>query len=222
MLADAGLALSSLCRGGMFTAPTPEGRQRAIDDNLRAIDEAAALGAPVLVMVCGPAIGGDVAGSAQMVEDGIAAILPHARDCGIRLGIEPLHPMMAADRSVITRVADAVRLVEHLNASESLGVVVDAYHVWWDLELPQSLASVGGAGILGFHVSDWVTPLTGAVTSGRAMMGDGSVDLPALGAAVAKAGYAGPVEVEVLSDQWWQRPPHEVLDVVMERFAAYV
>ncbi|HET7398250.1 MAG TPA: sugar phosphate isomerase/epimerase family protein [Intrasporangium sp.] len=222
MLADAGLGLSSLCRGGMFTAASAAGRQAAVEDNLRAIDDAAALGAPVLVLVCGPVVDRDPRASAGMVEDGIAAVLHHAQDCGVRLGIEPLHPMLAADRSVITRVADATRVVDRLAAPPSLGVVVDAYHVWWDLELDESLGAVGGGGVLGFHVSDWASPLTGGLASGRAMMGDGSIDLPALAARVEKSRYAGPVEVEVLSDLWWRMPPDHVLDTVVERFVAHV
>jgi sugar phosphate isomerase/epimerase len=222
MLADAGLGLSSLCRGGMFTATSASGRRKAVEDNLRAIDEAADLGAPVLVLVCGPVVDRDVQGSAGLVEDGIAAVLQHAHDSGVRLGIEPLHPMMAADRSVITRVADAALLVKRLGAPEFLGVVVDAYHVWWDLELERSLAAVTGGGIIGFHVSDWGSPLTGGLTSGRAMMGDGFIDLPSLSAGVERAGYAGSVEVEVLSDLWWDRPPQQVLATVIERFIAHV
>jgi len=217
LLADSGLSVSSLCRGGMFTASAAAARASAVDDNLQAVDEAAALGADLLVLVCGPVVDRDVAGSASMVRDGLEAVLPHAQAAGVALGIEPLHPMMAGDRSVVTRVADAADLVERLGNPDGLSVVVDAYHVWWDLHLALDLARIAGR-VSALHVSDWVSPLSGGLTSGRGMMGDGCIDLPALAARVADAGWRGPVEVEVLSDWWWARPPDEVLATVVDRF----
>jgi sugar phosphate isomerase/epimerase len=201
----------------MFTASTPAARAEAIADNLRAVDEAAALGADLLVMVCGPVVDKDVAGSALMVRDGLEAVLPHAQAAGVALGIEPLHPMMAADRSVVARVADAAELVEALGHPDGLSVVVDAYHVWWDLHLAADLTRISGR-VSGLHVSDWVSPLSGGLTSGRGMMGDGCIDLPTVAAQVTAAGWSGPVEVEVLSEWWWARPPEEVLATVVDRF----
>lgn len=218
----AGLRLSSLCRGGMFTAPddpSEAGRAAAVVDNLRAIDDAATLGAPVLVLVCGPVVGRDVAGSLAMICDGIAAVLPHAQAAGVCLGIEPLHPMMAADRSAVCRVADATDLIDELGRPEGLGVVVDAYHVWWDQGLAADLERVGDR-VLGFHVSDWVSPLTGGLTSGRGIMGEGCIDLAGLECMVASAGYSGAVEVEVISDQYAAEPPAAVLDRCVAGFTA--
>lgn len=218
MIRDAGLSVSSLCRGGMFTAPTAGGRLAALDDNRRALEQAAELGAPCLVLVCGPVVDRDVVGSFSMVRDGIAGLVDDARVAGVRLAIEPLHPMMAADRSVVTTIGDALDLVDDLAAPDAVGIVVDAYHVWWDRHLGELLAQ-GRADVLGLHVSDWVTPLTGALTAGRGMMGDGVIDLPRL---VASVPWDGPVEVEVLSDDLWARPAHEVLDLAVDRFISHV
>lgn len=220
---DAGLAVSSLCRGGMFTAPTASGRAAAVDEYRRAIDEARAIGAPVLVLVCGPVIAGDVDGSFAMVRDGIGEVLEHARSAGVRLGIEPLHPMMAADRSVVTRLADALDLVRDLGGgggggSGDLGVVVDAYHVWWERDLPALLAAAASS-VCGLHVSDWVSPLTGGLLSGRGMMGDGMIDLPRLAQASCWQGW---VEVEVISESWGALPAAEVVATARDRFRHHV
>jgi sugar phosphate isomerase/epimerase len=216
---DAGLSVSSLCRGGMFTATTAAARQASVDDNRRAIEEAAALGAGCLVLVCGPVVDRDVDGSFQMVAEGVAALVDEARAAGVRLGVEPLHPMMAADRSVVCTVRDAQGLAEKVAAPDVVGIVVDAYHVWWDRDLAGLLAPGERVDVLGLHVSDWVSPLTGGLTSGRGMMGDGVIDLPGLVAAVP---WSGPIEVEVLSDALWARPPGEVLDLAVERFVSHV
>lgn len=219
MINDAGLAISSLCRGGMFTGETAQQRRAAIEENRRAIDEAHNLGAEVLVLVCGPVVNNDMRGSRAMVHDGIEAVLDHAQAAGVRLGIEPLHPMMAADRSVITSLREANNLRSALEHS-SLGVVVDAYHVWWEHDLEDQLAAAAGH-ILGFHVSDWVGPIVGQLSS-RGMPGDGCIDLPGMRALVDGTGYKGLVEVEVLSDRWWSKDPREVLTMVCDRFQAAV
>src|SRR5262249_7125276 len=153
-LRDSGLLVSSLCRGGMFPAATSAERQARIEEDRRAVDEAAALGADVLVLVCGPAPNKDIVAARAMVREGIAAVLPYAQERGVRLGIEPLHPMFAGDRSVITTLAEANALVEAF-ATPSLGVVADVYHVWWDPDLYTQIARAKGH-ILGFHVNDWL------------------------------------------------------------------
>lgn len=216
---DAGLRVSSLCRGGMFPAATASERQTRIDDNLRAIDEAAALGTNVLVLVCGPAPDRDLAAARQMVEEGIGAIAGHARAAGVRLGIEPLHPMFAADRSVITSLAEANALAAHFDA-DTVGVVIDVFHVWWDHDVLPQIARAHGR-ILGFHVSDWLVPLPD-VLLGRGMMGDGVIDFPLLRGAVEAAGYEGPVEVEIFNRAIWDGDADEVLAKMSERFRAVV
>ena len=215
LVRDAGLRVSSLCRGGMFTSPDAAGRAQAIEDNRRAIDEAATLGAESLVLVCGPVVDKDVQGSWQMVADGISAVAADAADAGVQLAIEPLHPMMAADRSVVCRLADALDLAD--SSGPGLGVVVDAYHVWWDITLPVSIRRAGSR-IAGVHVSDWVSPLTGGLLSGRGMIGDGVIDLTGMVAQCRAAGYSGLVEVEILSDQWWATDPELTVSTLIVRF----
>ncbi len=217
ILRDSGLRISSLCRGGFFPAATEAERVARIDDNRRAIDEAAELAAGCVVLVCGPAPDRDIDAARGMVADGIAAILPHARERGVRLGIEPLHPMFAADRSVIVTLDQALDLAERLNAP-SVGVVIDAFHVWWDPRLYAGIQRATGK-IVGFHVSDWAVPLPGIVT-GRSMMGDGVIELRRIRSAVDAAGYDGPIEVEIMNEAIWARPEDSVLPEMIDRYLA--
>ncbi len=213
---DSGVSVSSLCRGGRFPAATAAERQVRIDDNLRAIDEAVAIGAPVLVLVCGPAPDRDIDAARGMVADGIAAIQDHARACRVSLGIEPLHPMFAADRSVITSLSEANSLAAQLD----VGIVIDTFHVWWDPDLYPQIAQAAGR-IVGFHVSDWLVPLPD-VLLGRGMMGDGVIELRRIRRAVETAGYYGPVEVEIFNRTIWDSDADTVLTTMRERFEALV
>ena len=154
---DAGLRVSSVCRGGMFPAPTAAERAERIEDNRRAIDEAATLGAEVLVLVCGAAPDRDLAAARAMVADGIAAIAPYAAERGVRLGIEPLHPAFAAERSCITTMREA-RLIAERFDSANVGVVVDVYHVWWDPERARGDRAASATASPGYHVNDWLVP----------------------------------------------------------------
>jgi sugar phosphate isomerase/epimerase len=208
---DAGLRVSSLCRGGFFPAPDAAGRAAAIEDNRRAIDEAHALGTDVLVLVCGglPPGSRDLPGARAMVRDGIATVAGDAAAAGVRLGIEPLHPMYCADRSVISTLGQANDLAEQFPAAE-VGVVVDAYHVWWDPRVEEEIARASER-ILGFHVCDWVLPLPAGALTGRGLPGDGCADLARLHRAVSAAGYRGPIEVEVLNEAVWETPGDDVL-----------
>ncbi len=215
IIRDAGLRVSSLCRGGMFPAATDAGRRLAIEDNRRAIDQAAAIGAPVLVLVCGPAPDSNLDAARAMVADGIAAVIDHALAARIRLGIEPLHPMFAADRSAITTLAEANSLAASFDP-ETVGVVIDAFHVWWDPELYPQIARANGR-ILGFHVSDWLVPLPD-VLLGRGMMGDGVIDLHRIRVAVDRAGYDGPIEVEIFNQAIWDDDPDRVIEILQNRF----
>ena len=219
LVRDAGLHVSSVCRGGMFPAATAAERAARIEENKRAVDEAAALSADVLVLVCGPAPDKDIAAARTMVRDGIAALLPYAQERGVRLGIEPLHPMFAGDRSVIVTLAEANALVEEL-ASPMLGVVADVYHIWWDPDLYAQIERARGH-ILGFHVNDWLVPLPDPLL-GRGMMGDGLIELRRIRAAVDAAGYSGPIEVEIFNQAIWNMPGDEVLALMRERYLAFV
>ena len=215
-----GLQVTGLCRGGMFPAETAAGRQENIDDNLRAIDEAAALGADCLVLVVGglPGSSRDIAGARKMVADGIAAMLPYARSVGMPLAIEPLHPMYAADRACVNTLDQALDLCESLG--EGVGVAIDVYHVWWDPNLAAAIARAGQMRrILAHHICDWLVPTTDLLLD-RGMMGDGVIDLPGVRGMIEAAGYSGPQEVEIFSrHNWWKRPGDEVLGTCVERFA---
>lgn len=219
VIKDNGMHVSGYCRGGMFPAADTAGRQTAVDDNKRAIDEACALGAECLVLVVGglPKTSRDIGAARQMVADGIGRILPYARANKMPLAIEPLHPMYAADRACVNTLAQALDLCEWLG--DGVGVAIDAYHVWWDPELEAQIARAGaGRHILAYHICDWLVP-TRDLLLDRGMMGDGVIDLPRLRASVEKAGYTGYVEVEIFSaSDWWTRPGDEVLRTCIDRF----
>jgi sugar phosphate isomerase/epimerase len=219
MIRGAGLKVSSLCRGGMFPAATAEERRRRIEENLRAIDEAAAIHTDLLVLVNGPAPDRDIDGARQMVIEGIGAVVDHAAKCGVRLGIEPLHPMFAADRSVVVTMGEANEIAARFDPRQ-VGLVVDVYHVWWD---PQVYAEIAKAGerIFAFHVSDWIVP-TPDMLMGRGMMGDGVIELRRLREAVERAGYRGPIEVEIFNQALWEQPVDNIVGLVAERFSEFV
>lgn len=215
---DAGLRVTGLCRGGMFPAATPADRQAALDDNRRAVDDAATIGAECLILVVGglPEGSKDIAGARMQVRDGIAALLDHARAAAMPLAIEPLHPMYAADRACVNTLKQANDLCDALG--DGVGVAVDVYHVWWDPDLEAEVARAGAADrILGFHVSDWLVP-TADLLLDRGMMGDGVIDIPKIRGWVEDAGYDGASEVEIFSkDNWWRREPDDVLATCIER-----
>jgi sugar phosphate isomerase/epimerase len=219
LIRNAGLRVSSLCRGGWFSAPTVDERRKRIADNRAAIEEAALLGAPVLVIVSGPANGQTLQDARATVLDGLLEVLPDAEKAGVVLGIEPLHPMYAAERSVVVTLRQANDLVERLS-SRAAGVVVDAFHVWWDPEVMHQIERARGK-IVGFHVSDWPVPLPG-ILMGRAMMGDGVIELRQLRQAVDAVGYSGPIEVEIFNEEIWKTANDELLKRIQMRFVEHV
>ena len=213
-----GMRVTSYCRGGFFPAPDQAGRQKAIDDNKKAIDEAATIGADCLVLVVGglPTGSRDIAGARAMVEEGIAAVLPHARASRVPLAIEPLHPMYAADRACVNTLGQALDMCARLGAGT--GVAVDVYHLWWDPDLAAQIARAGAEKrILAHHICDWLVP-TRDMLLDRGMMGDGVIELKRIRKQIEAAGYSGPQEVEILSTQWWKRPGDEVLATCIERY----
>jgi sugar phosphate isomerase/epimerase len=214
---DAGLTVTGLCRGGMFPAADAAGRRAAIEDNLRAIEEAHALNAACLVMVCGglPPGSKDLPAARAMVREGLEAILPAARAAGVTLALEPLHPMTCADRSVLSTLGQALDLCEALG--EGVGVALDVYHVWWDPDLARQMQRAAGR-IAAFHACDWLVPTTDLVFD-RGMPGDGVIDIAAIRAMAEAAGYAGFTEVELLSRRWWAEDPDHVLALMKERHA---
>ena len=225
LVKDAGLRVSSLCRGGMFPADSKAERRRRIDDNLRAVDECVALETDTLVLVCGGLHSKDVTEARRMVYDGLAAIVPYAQERGIKLGIEPLHPMYAADRNVIVTLGQANDFAIELNRQFSphptpVGVVIDVFHVWWDPAVYDEIARAEGH-IFGFHICDWITPVPD-ILKARGMMGDGWIELRKLHRAVAAAGYDGPIECEIFNQTLWDRPGDEVLELMKARFLSEV
>jgi sugar phosphate isomerase/epimerase len=219
LIRSAGLSVSSLCRGGWFSAPTAEERRNRIADNRIAIEQAALLGAPVLVIVSGPANGQTLADARATVLDGLLEVLPDAEKAGVVLGIEPLHPMFAAERSVVVTLKQANDIADQLQ-STSAGVVVDAYHVWWDPEVFNEIERARGR-IVGFHVSDWPVPLPG-ILMGRAMMGEGVIELQQLRQAVEKTGYNGPIEVEIFNEEIWKSADGQLVERIQNCFMEYV
>ena len=211
---EKGLTVTGLCRGGFFTAKDWR------DDNRRAIEEAHALGAQCLVLVVGGLLPGsrDLALAREKVKEGIAAILPEARQAGVPLAIEPLHPMQAAERACINTLEQALDLCDFFQ--DGVGVAVDVYHVWWDPKLEQQIKRAGKKRILAHHICDWLVP-TRDLLNDRGMMGDGVIDLPRIRSWVETAGYSGFQEVEIFSElDWWRRDPDEVLRTCKERLAS--
>ncbi|MFD3807179.1 sugar phosphate isomerase/epimerase family protein [Streptomyces sp. NPDC058611] len=224
LVAGAGLRVSTLCRGGFFTATDPAGRALALDDNRRAVEEAAELGADTLVLVSGglPAGNRDLPGARRRIVEILGELVPWAGAHGVRLGIEPLHPMFASDRCVVSTLGQALDIAEQFPA-EQVGVVADSYHLWWDERLPAELLRAGRGGrIVSVQVADWVTPLPEGVLLGRGQLGDGSVDLRAFRELADTAGYRGPVEVEIFHPGLWARDGTEVLREVIERYREHV
>lgn len=218
LVRDAGLAVTSLCRGGLFSQPGWYERNR------RAIDQAADLAAPVLVLVSGglPAGSRDLDGARKRVGEAIGQLVPHAQAAGVRLALEPLHPMYAADRCVVSTLGQALDLAAPYPA-DAVGVVLDTYHLWWDDQVWAGIATAGAAGrIACFQVADWVTPLPAGALLGRGLPGTGCIDLPRFVAAVAAAGYRGPIEVEVLDEQLWRRPGPDILAATVAAYLALV
>ena len=217
MLRDAGLTIVSYVRGGFFPALTEKDRQAAIEDNLKMIDEAAELGAPLLVMVCGAHPGQSLQESRLQIKDGIAAILPHATACGVKLGIEPLHPMYADNRSAINTLRQANDMVSEL-ASDHLGVVYDIYHLWWDPELQAETRRCGAnRNLLAFHVCDWKTP-TEDLLFDRGLMGEGCIDIRQIRGWVESAGFEGFIEVEIFSHRYWELDQNAFLEMIVNAY----
>jgi len=238
MIKDAGLRVSSLCRGGFITGSDPAQIADAMADNRLAIDEAAALGAKELVMVVGglpasfPMMGSahtdadiadkDLVAARLRMESRIAELVPYARERGVRLALEPMHPLFTADRGVLTTLAQALDVAADYSFDE-VGVVIDTYHTWWDPDLASSIARAGEEGrISSYQICDWILPLKADTLNSRGMMGDGYIDFPTITSWVRQAGYAGDVEVEIFNEEIWAQPGEVTLTQMRERYASLV
>jgi len=221
---DAQLTVSGYCRSTYFPALTRQELEANIADNIKAVTDAATLGAACFVLVVGslPEGSRDLTTARAQVEDGVSRLLEHAKKVGIRLALEPLHPMYAGDRSCLNTLQQALDLAEKIEPDSpslpSLGVAVDVYHVWWDPDLAREIARAGKANrLFGYHVCDWLVPTRDLLTD-RGMMGDGVIDLRMIRALMESANYNGPVEVEIFSSlDWWKRPMNDVLAMCSER-----
>ncbi|WP_154792805.1 sugar phosphate isomerase/epimerase family protein [Occultella kanbiaonis] len=235
IVADAGLRVSSLCRGGFMTASDEAGRAAALADNRAAIVEAATLGTRELVMVVGglgaaSAPGGpalpdgdrDLVAARQRVADRVADLAPFAAEHDVRIVLEPLHPIFAADRAVLSTMKQCLDLAEQFPA-ETVGVVVDTYHVWWDPDLREQIARAGAQGrIASYQVCDWLLPLATDALLSRGFMGDGYIDFPTITSWIAGTGYTGDVEVEIFNQQIWDSPGDETIATMAERYDTLV
>jgi sugar phosphate isomerase/epimerase len=220
----AGLSLSGYCRGTYFPGANRAAFEANVADNRRAIDEAAALGAPCFVFVVGSLPEGtkDLADARSQVSEGLSTLLPYAREAGVGLAVEPLHPMYAGDRSCITSLGEALTLCESLDPSRQggIGVAIDVYHVWWDWRLSVDIAAAGRSGrIMAFHVCDWLVP-TQDLLLDRGMTGEGVIDVGRIRREIEGTGYDGFAEVEVFSRRWWSTSEDDVLAACAKGFAS--
>jgi sugar phosphate isomerase/epimerase len=223
MLRDNGLRASSLCRGGFLTGfDDPAQHNQAIEDNRRAIDEAATLGAPELVVVAGGIPDRDLPGARARLADRLAELVPYAADRGVRLALEPLHPMYCADRAVISTLGQALELAAP-HPAHVVGVVVDTFHVWWDPDLRARVADAGAQGrISSYQICDWLVPMAADPLMSRGMMGDGVIDFASITEMVTAAGYRGDVEVEIFNDDVWASDPRDVVETMKRRYRKLV
>jgi sugar phosphate isomerase/epimerase len=224
LVRDAGLRVSSLCRGGFFTAPDGPARRAAIDDNRRAIEETVTLGAPTLVLVAGglPEGSRDLVGARERVRDAIGELEGDARAVGVSLAIEPLHPMYVTDRAVVSTLGQALDLAEQFDA-RAVGVVVDTFHVFWDPAVLQQIARAGAGGrIASYQVCDWNMPIAADPLLSRGYPGDGRIDFESLTRAVAATGYTGDVECEIFNQEIWNTAYETVAATSAARYAELV
>jgi sugar phosphate isomerase/epimerase len=217
LLHGAGLDVVSLVRGGFFPGRTAEERQKAIDENKKTIDEAVAIGAPAIVLVCGAVPGQPLSESRKQIVEGMASVLDYAAQANVKLSIEPLHPMYADDRSAVNTVRQANDICDILK-SPLVGVAVDVYHVWWDPDLRQEIQRCGRSGYLfAFHICDWMTP-TVDMLNDRGLMGEGCINIKEIRGWIEDAGFTGYNEVEIFSNRWWGQDQDQFLEAIVQSY----
>jgi sugar phosphate isomerase/epimerase len=222
LVADSGLRVSSLCRGGFFTTADRAEAEAAETDNRAAIEEAAALNAVTLVLVPGglPLGDRDLQAARDRADRALERLVPYAHDHGVTLGIEPMNPIYAADRGVISTLAQALDIAERFEP-EDVGVVVDTFHLWWEPGIAEQVQRAGER-IVSYQISDWITPLPPDTLLARGMMGDGHIDFTAFTRSVARAGYGGDIEVEIFNADLWAAPPAEIVNTMAKRYLELV
>lgn len=219
LLDDHGLTAVSLVRGGFFPGLTAAERQAALDDNRRALDEAAAVGAPQVVLVCGAKPELSLPENRRQIADGIAACTGHAAALGVKLAIEPLHPMFADCRSAVNTIGQCNDMIDQLG-DEWVGIAADVYHIWWDPQLEAEIRRAGRR-VVGFHVCDWLTPTTDFLND-RGLMGEGCIDIRGLRQMVEDTGFNGPIEVEIFSARHWARDQDQFLADILTAYQNHV
>lgn len=220
LLDDFGMDVVSVARGGFFPSVEKEKRQTAINDNLFCIEQAAAIAAPLIVLVCGADGRQPLEKSREQIKEGILKILPQAKAAGVKLAIEPLHPMYAGDRSAINTLAQANQMAEEIN-SEFVGIAVDVYHLWWDNTIQQEIKRCGeNANLMAFHVCDWNVPTVDFLND-RGLMGDGCINVPEIRGWVEETGFSGFNEVEIFSDKYWATNQNEYLEKIKNAYLKF-
>jgi len=224
LISDAGLQVSSLCRGGFLTAVDPAGQAAALADNRAAVLEAVALGTTELFLVVGGLAPGekDVVAARRRVADRLEDLVPFAVEHGVRLVLEPLHPMYAADRALISTLGQALDLAAPYDAT-AVGVAIDTFHVWWDPELKAQIERAGRENrIASYQVCDFNLPIAADALLSRGMMGDGVIDFATIGTWVRDAGYTGAIEVEIFNQEIWDADGDSTLTTMKARYAELV
>ena len=223
MLRDTGMTVTGYCVGGVLSAREDKAFQLQLDDSRRMIEDAATIGAKCLVLIAGGLDEGskDIEEARERAKEGLSLLLPDARSAGVKIGLEPLHPMVCSLRSVLTTLELANDWCDDLGAGDELGIAVDVYNVWWDPNLAREIARAGSR-ICAFHICDWLID-TCDLRADRGMMGDGVIDIPAIRKMVEATGYDGFHEVEIFSERnWWGKDPDEVVSTVKSRYLQFV
>jgi sugar phosphate isomerase/epimerase len=217
LLDDSGMHVVSLCRGGFFASVSASKRQSAVEDNLLAIEQASAIGAPLIVLVCGSDKEQSLEKSRDQIRESIFHILPFAEKTGIKLAIEPLHPMYAGDRSAINTIKQANDMAENIN-SAFVGVAIDVYHLWWDPELKKEINRCAESNhVFAFHVCDWKVPTLDFLND-RGLMGEGCIDIPEIRSWVENCGFRGYNEVEIFSDIHWAEDQFKYIERIKQAY----
>jgi sugar phosphate isomerase/epimerase len=217
ILREHGLVPVSYVRGGFFPALERDRRNQAIRNNTTMLREAAGMEIPLLVLVCGAEPGQPLRESRIQIRQGIEAILPMAGKLGVKLAIEPLHPMYADTRSAITSLKQANEMAEYFN-DPLVGVAVDVYHLWFDEDLENQVKRCGrNNNLFAYHICDWKVP-TRDMLLDRGVMGEGCIPLKQIRGWVEEAGFTGFHEVEIFSAKHWEEDQDRLLDRVVEAY----
>jgi len=213
-LEDSGLTPVSLVRGGFFTGNSSHDRETSITKNLEALTEAEILGLPMIVLVCGATIGQSPDENLEQIEAGIRKLIPKAEATGIKLAIEPLHPMYAGDRSAVASLRDANLLAQRIN-HPLIGIAIDTFHVWWEINLEAEIKTCAANGhLFAFHICEFKPDFEHPLLD-RGLPGEGVNATPRILQMVRSTGFNGPTEVEIFSRKYWAMNQHEFLQKIL-------